>query len=108
MTLLNEIIDFSKFESNEMKITYRNFKLNEFQEMLDELGSIYYSACLKKGLEFFVEYDPVQYNDLEVKTDTTRIRQILTVIFFFLFFFFLFFFILFYLFLFFKFFFFIF
>ncbi|WP_165310929.1 hybrid sensor histidine kinase/response regulator [Vibrio ziniensis] len=72
MALLNEMLDFSKFEQGHMELDYSKFPL-EF--IIGSVTSVYSSLCHEKGLQFKV-YSEVPANRWYF-SDKARIRQIL-------------------------------
>ncbi|MBD2177656.1 response regulator [Pseudanabaena sp. FACHB-1998] len=73
LTLINEILDFSKLEANEMELEEINFELNTcVEEVIDLLAMLAQS----KGLELasLVHHDVPNY----LCGDVSRLRQILT------------------------------
>lgn len=72
MSLLNEMLDFSKFEQGHMELDNSKFPL-EF--IIGSVTSVYSSLCHEKGLQFKV-YSEVPANRWYF-SDKARIRQIL-------------------------------
>jgi PAS domain S-box-containing protein len=73
LTLINEILDFSKLEANEMELEEINFELNTcVEEVIDLLAML----AQAKGLELasLVHHDVPSY----LCGDVSRLRQILT------------------------------
>ncbi len=73
LTLINEILDFSKLEANEMELEEVNFDLNNcVEEVTDLLAMLAYS----KGLELAALVH--QNVPLYLTGDVSRLRQVLT------------------------------
>ncbi|MGY5537728.1 ATP-binding protein [Vibrio brasiliensis] len=72
MTLLNEILDFSKVEQGHLELEYHPFPL---ESIIGSVNSVYYTLCAEKGLQFKV------YSEVPTtrwyKGDKARLRQIL-------------------------------
>ncbi|RTZ15695.1 response regulator [Vibrio aquaticus] len=72
MTLLNEILDFSKVEQGRLELERAPFPL---EAIIGSINSVYYTLCSEKGLQFKV------YSELPegrwYKCDKARLRQIL-------------------------------
>lgn len=71
--LLNNILDYSKIESNEFDILYENFSLNE---LLDELKDIFEDVNYKKNLDI-VELIFTKGEDKKIISDYLRLKQVL-------------------------------
>ncbi|MCX6076122.1 MAG: ABC transporter substrate-binding protein [Campylobacterales bacterium] len=72
LTLLNDVLDFSKMEANKLELSKVNFSLTE---LLDNLSSIINIKADEKGLEFRVIYDKSE--SMYLYGDSLRISQIL-------------------------------
>ncbi|MBE4580075.1 hybrid sensor histidine kinase/response regulator [Vibrio navarrensis] len=72
MTLLNEILDYSKIEQGHMEFDLAPFP---FDSIIGSVNSIYYTLCAEKGLQFRV-YSQVA-RDRWYHADRARLRQIL-------------------------------
>jgi len=76
LDILNDMIDLSKLEANQLKLENAEFKLNE---LIDELLSFFQAERDNQGKDQIKiitekEYD---YQDLVIFSDSNRIRQIL-------------------------------
>jgi CheY-like chemotaxis protein/HPt (histidine-containing phosphotransfer) domain-containing protein len=73
LTLINEILDFSKLEANEMELEEIDFDLNT---CVDEVTDLLAMFAQKKGLEFasLIHHDVPIY----LCGDVSRLRQVLT------------------------------
>ena len=72
LLLLNDILDLTKIEAGQVELELLDFDL---QGLLDSVATIWESRLLGKGLTFSIELAPDVAPVL--KTDPTRIRQIL-------------------------------
>ncbi|ELV8626160.1 ATP-binding protein [Vibrio cidicii] len=72
MTLLNEILDYSKIEQGHMEFDLAPFP---FDSIIGSVNSIYYTLCTEKGLQFRV-YSQVA-KERWYHADRARLRQIL-------------------------------
>jgi CheY-like chemotaxis protein/signal transduction histidine kinase/CHASE2 domain-containing sensor protein len=73
LTIINEILDFSKLEAGEMRLEAIDFNLNTCVEEVTELLA---ASAHKKGIEIL---GLVRYNvPVYVQGDPTRLRQVLT------------------------------
>ncbi|UPQ87079.1 hybrid sensor histidine kinase/response regulator [Vibrio sinaloensis] len=72
MTLLNEILDFSKVEQGHLELESSPFPL---ESIIGSINSVYYTLCSEKGLQFKV-YSEVP-NERWYLCDKARLRQIL-------------------------------
>lgn len=72
LTLLNDVLDFSKMEAKKLELSKANFSLIE---LLDNVSNIVSIKADEKGLEFRVIYDKSQ--SMFVHGDSLRIGQIL-------------------------------
>ena len=72
MSLLNDVLDFSKVESGHLSLELRDFSI---LPMVSGLNSMFYSQAKEKGLGLKISVD----DDVprEIRGDETRIRQIL-------------------------------
>jgi polar amino acid transport system substrate-binding protein len=73
LTLINDVLDFSKMEANRLELSKVNFSLIE---LLDNISNITNVKADEKGLEFKVTYD--KSDDMYLYGDSLRISQILT------------------------------
>jgi PAS domain S-box-containing protein len=73
LTLIDEILDFSKLEAGEMELEILNFNLSE---CIEEIADLFANSAQSKGLELA----SLIYNDvpLLVKGDIGRLRQVIT------------------------------
>ncbi len=73
LTILNDILDYSKIEAGKLSIESIQFNL---RHVVEEIGQLLASRAQEKGIEIFVQYPPdIPAN---VTGDPTRIRQIMT------------------------------
>jgi CheY-like chemotaxis protein len=72
MSLLNDVLDFSKVESGHLNLELRDFSI---LAMVSGLNSMFYSQATEKGLSLKISVD----DDVprEIRGDETRLRQIL-------------------------------
>ncbi|MGF1742049.1 ATP-binding protein [Vibrio profundum] len=72
MTLLNEILDFSKVEQGHLELDSSPFPLGS---IIGSINSVYYTLCAEKGLQFKVysEISPERW----YFSDKARLRQVL-------------------------------
>jgi PAS domain S-box-containing protein len=73
LTLINEILDFSKLEAGEMELEVLDFDLADSVEAVAALLAI---SAQQKGLEIATLIDPTVPTQL--RGDVTRVRQVLT------------------------------
>ena len=73
LTVINDILDYSKIESNQIILEYLPIKLNE---EVDEVIQILKSKADEEGLDLYVEYDEniPEY----IISDPIRVKQIIT------------------------------
>lgn len=72
MTLLNEILDYSKIEQGHMEFDNHPFP---FDAIIGSINSVYFTLCAEKGLQFKV-YSQVP-SDRWYYGDKARLRQVL-------------------------------
>ncbi|MBC3765068.1 GAF domain-containing hybrid sensor histidine kinase/response regulator [Neptunicella marina] len=72
LSLLNDILDFSKVESGKLELESVNFNLGS---LFEQFIAIMQPAFEDKGIVLFANYS--QLNDVRVKGDPVRVRQIL-------------------------------
>ncbi len=76
LTLISDIIDLSKIESNQLTISFSPIKLSTLFNDVLHYGELQLSSRSKKGLE--LEYDPDPKNpELFMESDLVRLTQIL-------------------------------
>jgi two-component system CheB/CheR fusion protein len=71
--LLNNILDYSRIESNEFDILYDHFSINE---LFEELSDIFEDVNYKKNLDF-VRLEFIKNSDKKMISDYLRLKQIL-------------------------------
>lgn len=71
--LLNNILDYSRLESNEFDILYENFSIHD---LFDELYDIFEDVNYKKNLDF-VKLEFIKNDDKKIISDYLRLKQIL-------------------------------
>ena len=71
--LLNNILDFSKLESNEFDLLYENFSIND---LFEELLEIFEDVNYKKNLDF-VNLEFANNEDKKIISDYLRLKQVL-------------------------------
>jgi signal transduction histidine kinase/ActR/RegA family two-component response regulator len=72
LTLLNDVLDYSKIEAGRMTVEQIDVPL---EEICDGVRSILQSAALERGVDIIVQYDPLLPKF--IKGDPVRIRQVL-------------------------------
>jgi len=72
INIINDIIDISKIEAGEVRISERNFSVNN---LLNEICLTFKHQAEIKGIQVIHEQSPF---DLWIKSDETKIRQIAT------------------------------
>ena len=72
LLLINDILDLSKIESNNISI---NKKVVDSHELFEEVGNVFTMSIREKNLALILEIDPKIPNALYL--DATRLRQIL-------------------------------
>ncbi|MBN1117941.1 MAG: response regulator [Bacteroidales bacterium] len=72
LVIINDILDISKIESNQISLVNRQFDLIP---TLKEIYSYYQLKNTKQQLEMYFE-NPGNYNSLVINTDEVRIRQV--------------------------------
>ncbi|WP_050978391.1 ATP-binding protein [Beggiatoa alba] len=72
LTLINDILDLSKIEANQLDLFPLDFNLHEF---LQELVHLFQIRAKEKGISFL--YEPVTHLPVGVHGDAIRLRQIL-------------------------------
>ncbi len=73
LTILNDVLDFSKIDSNVIKLEVLPFDLHK---SIDDLGFLFETEAAKKLIEFRYPRDKTQLPRI-VKGDVTRLRQVL-------------------------------
>jgi signal transduction histidine kinase/ActR/RegA family two-component response regulator len=73
MSLINDVLDFSKVESGNLDLELRDFSL---LPMIRELSSMFFSQATEKGLSLNIDVD--EDVPRKIRGDETRLRQILT------------------------------
>lgn len=72
LNIVNDVLDFSKMESDELTLEHSNFSL---QRMLCDVGDLMSASAAQKNLEFWIEVEPNVPD--EMQGDPYRLRQIL-------------------------------
>ena len=72
INIINDIIDISKIEAGEVKISSKDFSVNH---LLSEVCATFKHQAELKGVQLILETSPF---DLWIKSDETKIRQIVT------------------------------
>ena len=72
INIINDIIDISKIEAGEVRISEKNFSVNN---LLTEISQTFKHQAEIKGIQVVHEVSPF---DLWIKSDETKIRQIVT------------------------------
>ena len=73
LTVLNDILDYSKIEAGKLSIERLEF---DFRELLEEVTDLLALRAQEKGLELMCDIDPQL--PVKVMGDPTRLRQVLT------------------------------
>lgn len=73
LTVLNDILDYSKIEAGKLSIERLEF---DFRELLEEVTDLLALRAQEKGLELMCDIDPRL--PVKVTGDPTRLRQVLT------------------------------
>lgn len=73
LTIINDILDFSKIESGKLELENIEFNLRDNIQDFSQMARI---MAEKKGLHLSLEL--VGFNDVQVKGDAVRIRQIIS------------------------------
>ncbi len=73
LNMINEILDFSRIQSGNMRYIDRN---TDIRSVFEAVAAEYEIACDKKGILFERYYDEINMPNL-IKIDVNRIRQIL-------------------------------
>ncbi len=75
LQLIEDIIDISKIEAEQIEVFPREFKL---VELFEELKSIFLQALIKEEkTQISLDYT-IEHENLVIRTDKTRLKQILT------------------------------
>ena len=72
LEMLNDLLDLAKIEAGRMSLDNRDFR---FSEVMKDALEFFAPAMSQKGLEFSVEWTPLEHDVL--KGDAKRLRQIL-------------------------------
>ncbi|MGZ0655203.1 ATP-binding protein [Coraliomargarita sp. W4R72] len=73
MSLINDVLDFSKVESGNLNLESREFAI---LPVIRELSSMFFSLAAEKGLSLNIDVD--EDVPRKIRGDETRLRQILT------------------------------
>ncbi|MEZ8705180.1 ATP-binding protein [Vibrio alginolyticus] len=72
MTIIDDILDFSKVEAGKVELEYTSYDL---RELLDDVISIHSVKAKQKNLQLLSDIDP--HLPTEVQGDATRLKQVL-------------------------------
>ncbi|EQB0489763.1 ATP-binding protein [Vibrio alginolyticus] len=72
MTILDDILDFSKVEAGKVELEYTSYDL---RELLDDVISLHSVKAKQKNLQLLSNIDP--HLPIEVQGDATRLKQVL-------------------------------
>ncbi|EMC2460001.1 response regulator [Vibrio alginolyticus] len=72
MTIIDDILDFSKVEAGKVELEYTSYDL---RELLDDVISLHSVKAKQKNLQLLSDIDP--YLPMEVQGDATRLKQVL-------------------------------
>ncbi|MCW9017295.1 MAG: ATP-binding protein, partial [Kangiellaceae bacterium] len=73
LSLINDILDYSKIEAGKLKLESIPFNL---RALLEELSLVFYKAAKEKSLDYLIKY-PIDIPE-DFEGDPGRIRQVLT------------------------------
>ncbi len=72
MTIIDDILDFSKVEAGKVELEYTSY---DFRELLDDVISLHSVKAKQKNLQLLSDIDP--HLPMEVQGDATRLKQVL-------------------------------
>ncbi|HHF2899153.1 TPA: ATP-binding protein [Vibrio alginolyticus] len=72
MTIIDDILDFSKVEAGKVELEYTSYDL---RELLDDVISLHSVKAKQKNLQLLSDIDP--HLPMEVQGDATRLKQVL-------------------------------
>ncbi|MDW2068698.1 ATP-binding protein [Vibrio sp. 2094] len=72
MTIIDDILDFSKVEAGKVELEYTSYDL---RELLDDVISLHSVKAKQKNLQLLCNIDP--HLPIEVQGDATRLKQVL-------------------------------
>ncbi|EGQ9231886.1 response regulator [Vibrio alginolyticus] len=72
MTIIDDILDFSKVEAGKVELEYTSYEL---RELLDDVISLHSVKAKQKNLQLLSDIDP--HLPTEVQGDATRLKQVL-------------------------------
>ncbi|EMG7549504.1 ATP-binding protein [Vibrio alginolyticus] len=72
MTIIDDILDFSKVEAGKVELEYTSYDL---RELLDDVISLHSVKANQKNLQLLSDIDP--HLPMEVQGDATRLKQVL-------------------------------
>ncbi|ELP3328797.1 hybrid sensor histidine kinase/response regulator [Vibrio sp. Vb2133] len=72
MTIIDDILDFSKVEAGKVELEYTSYEL---RELLDDVISLHSVKAKQKNLQLLSDIDP--HLPMEVQGDATRLKQVL-------------------------------
>ncbi|EGQ8469959.1 MULTISPECIES: hybrid sensor histidine kinase/response regulator [Vibrio] len=72
MTIIDDILDFSKVEAGKVELEYTSYDL---RELLDDIISLHSVKAKQKNLQLLSDIDP--HLPMEVQGDATRLKQVL-------------------------------
>jgi len=77
ISLIDDILDISKIESNQLKINFRSCRVSDLLEDLHKRYSVELINREKSNLEFRLSLDKTDVG-LAIETDSTRLKQVLS------------------------------
>lgn len=77
LNIINDVVDISKIESNEMKISPHTFNLNELLKDILDSQKLALKSNVKANLIEINLKTEVDDNNFEIEADSTRLKQVL-------------------------------
>lgn len=76
LKVLNDIVDMSKIETQDMSVMYSSFLLNN---VVSELEMFFYNECEKLGKKDLLQFEvsPVLRKEFVIKTDRQKVKRVL-------------------------------